>query len=133
MFPTMMSHKLMAWAVVALAMTAVMGCSSGNSPKSVVNEFLDSYVSDGYNVSEKQFSRPDSTFFITDSIIRVMHKKAQAMPEYSKNITYSAHESGKKLIYITLKFRINGKPCSQTFYIDEGTNGVVAFKDNGMN
>lgn len=117
-------------AITAITVIAFIGCTSRNDPKTVVKDFIHENLVDN-DISETDFSRPDTTFHITDSAITVMRKNAGALKTYKKNPKYMNVVQGKKLIFITLKYTLqNGEKQSQTFYVNVDGSGVVAFKNN---
>lgn len=129
----MNKHKLKTTfisAITVITVIAFIGCTSRNDPKTIVKDFIHENLVDN-DISEIDFSKPDSTFYITDSAITVMRKNADAMKTYKKNPKYMNVIHGKKLIFITLKYTLqNGEKQSQTFYVNADGSGVVAFKNN---
>lgn len=125
-----MLKRIFISAITAVAVIAFVGCSSKKSPKAIVKNFIKENLVNN-NISDKDFSDADSTFYVTDSAIAVMRENANKLAYYKKNIKYVNHNKKKKIIFITLKYTMsNEKKQSQTFYLDEEGTGVIAFKNN---
>ena len=110
--------------IVALALSA---CSERQKATSVVKDFLDTHLAHpGY--AWQYCSVPDSTYFITDSIVHAMRNQT-AQSTLFKPIRYDG-ERTKKLMFVQVKYENQGKKIKQTFYLDDRFTYVVSLKDD---
>lgn len=70
--------------------------------------------------------RLDSTNFLVDSAIVVMHKNTEASPNYKQGINYAKRPAKQRLVWITATFETQGKAQKQTFYLNRECDQVIA-------
>lgn len=108
---------------MALLAALFMGCGQGHDAKKMVKEFMTKEMGVGdYDVIA--WSRLDSTFFVSDSMVHVMQRNTpqKVKAKYAK---YSP-----KLLYLNVKYTIGNDTIKQTFYLDDKLTGVVAYKQD---
>ena len=72
-----------------------------------------------------------SRFFITDSLLTDLQQKSAKNPLLRSDFRYPKTMVSKKKYFVKVKYNLpDGKEQSQTFYIDEHLEHVIAFKDN---
>jgi len=106
----------------------LMGCGQEHKAKEVVDTFLDSNLVDK-DYSIENFSKLDSTFYVTDTMIYRMRKNIADVGIY-KHIKYVEREQPKKLFFIHVKFKVKGDSYEQTFYLDPQLQNVVSLKND---
>ena len=118
---------IMMMACSAIIILSSVSCKN-NSAKGLIEDFMNVNMVSTSNISDKEYSKIDSTFYINDSIINAMHK--MQVPGYKGIIKYSNEKAGKKLLFMSITFKQNKKDIKQTFYFDENITHIVAFKEN---
>jgi hypothetical protein len=113
--------------IIGVALLLFASCGRQQTAKSIVKDFMETYVEDYSKVSYLDFYDIDSTRNISDSLIQVLHGRTPA--HFSRNINYQ-QRGGKTLWHIRTRYMMNEDTCSATFYIDQKLTGVVAFKEN---
>ena len=89
---------------------------------------MEQNLKDGLETSNVSFAKFDSTMHVSDSAI-VALRRTTDKTIYKGNIRYT--ETGRKqrpFYYKRVTYSINGKQFTNTFYVNHGLNGVVAFK-----
>ncbi len=79
-----------------------------------------------YDVVEWSDSQP--TYFVSDSMLQVMHQDAEKEGLVQKNTHYTNRT--EKLNFIRVKYAVDQDTVRRTFYLDELFSGVVAVKGN---
>lgn len=112
--------------VVAMAFT---GCNREKSKaKSMVKDFLkENLVENDFKVMD--FSRLDSTTFVSDSLFQLMREKGAKDSRFKQPLDFSDDAKTKKLLFIRVKYRIEKDTILQTFYFDDELSRVVSFKE----
>ena len=113
--------------IIGIALLLFASCGRQQEAKSIVKDFMKTYIEDYSKVSYLEFYDIDSTRNISDSLILVLHGKTPA--QFSRNISYQ-QRSGKTLWLIRTRYLMDKDTCSATFYMDKEMTGVVAFKEN---
>ena len=115
-------------AVIIITLAALASCAGNREAKKVVREFLDTNLkAESYDT--EYFSKVDSTFLISDSLVEVMRKNTQACGLFH-DIRYAGGSKTKKLNFIMVRYRIGDKTIKQTFYLDDKTTRVVCLKND---
>lgn len=103
------------------------GCGERHKAQHIIDEFLKQHlVSDSYDI--ESLTELDSTFYVTDSMVQLMHKRADANPMFKPSISYQPRT--KKLLFMHVKVTQNGQAHRQTFYFDSTLAGIVSFKND---
>ena len=112
--------------VVAMAFT---GCNREKSKaESMVKDFLkENLVENDFKVMD--FSRLDSTTFVSDSLFQLMREKGAKDSRFKQPLDFSDAAKTKKLLFIRVKYRIEKDTILQTFYFDDELSRVVSFKE----
>lgn len=112
--------------VVAMAFT---GCNREKSKaESMVKDFLkENLVENDFKVMD--FSRLDSTTFVSDSLFQLMREKGAKDSRFKQPLDFSDDAKTKKLLFIRVKYRIEKDTILQTFYFDDELSRVVSFKE----
>ena len=112
--------------VVAMAFT---GCNREKSKaESMVKDFLkENLVENDFKVMN--FSRLDSTTFVSDSLFQLMREKGAKDSRFKQPFDFSDDAKTKKLLFIRVKYRIEKDTILQTFYFDDELSRVVSFKE----
>ena len=112
--------------VVAMAFT---GCNREKSKaESMVKDFLkENLVENDFKVMD--FSRLDSTTFVSDSMAHMMRMKMANDPLFKPEMNYQKGHKTRNLYFIRVKYRIEKDTILQTFYFDDELSRVVSFKE----
>lgn len=120
--------------IIALAF-GLLTLASCDTPQSrfqaLTEEFMDQNMT-ATDRTDVTFGRFDSTANVTPERITTLHKKANSIPFYKKDIKYS--KPTDKLFYSTVTYNVTEKDgkvtkCKQTFYADYNLTNIVAFMD----
>lgn len=76
-----------------------------------------------YDVVE--WSRVDSTFFVSDSVLQAMRSQAATQV---RGVSYV--KATPKLLYLHVRYVQGNDTLRKTFYFDDTMSGIVGFKDN---
>ena len=102
-------------------------CGARHKAQNVVDEFLKQHlVSDSYDL--ESLTDLDSTFYVTDSMVQLMHQRAAANPMFKPSVSYQPRTP--KLLFMHVKVSQNGQSYKQTFYFDSTLTVVVSFKND---
>lgn len=114
--------------VVFAAAVLVAGCGQSHDAKRLVSGFLDTNLKSD-DISGVSYGKLDSTFYITDSIVKVMRQQADTMKAFKRGIRYDVAEKPEgKLVLMRVKFTQDKEKQAYTFYFDRDIKHVVAFK-----
>ena len=106
------------------------GCGQKHYAKQLISDFLDKNLNDP-NIGSMSYGELDSTIYITDSIIQIMHQQADTMKAFRPKIQYNAKgKLAEKLLFMTVKFKQDNEKHTYTFYFDYGLQEILAFKRN---
>jgi len=121
-------RKITAFSLLALllAFAACGDANKANKAESMIADYMEQNMQGG-KVTEREYSRLDSTFHVRQKAIMNM-RNAQVDGYKQSSATPTAPT--KKLLYMSIKYKLDGKPRKQTFYFDEQLTGIVCFKDN---
>ncbi len=111
-----------------IAATILIGCGQEHKAKSLVTSFLDNNLKDN-SYSIEDYSKLDSTFYVTDSMINVMRGNVGNIGTF-KQIKYSDKGNTNKLLFIHVKYKHKGKSWKQTFYMDDNLNQIISLKND---
>lgn len=112
-------------ALFALALLVLASCGQGHDAKSRVKAFMkkEMTISD-FDVLA--WSKVDSTFRVTDSMLVVMREAASASGLVKGNPAYVLKTN--KLNRITLTYVSGVDTLVNTFYLDDNLQGIVGVK-----
>lgn len=104
------------------------GCGQGYKTHKMVEDFLENQMQiTNYKIIE--WGRIDSTFRISSEVLAELRQQSKI--QFNKNFSYCVPSA--KLNFLTVKYVKDESAqdtVSQTFYINSGRTGVVAFKNN---
>ena len=115
--------------LIFLSAAIFTGCGQKHYAKQLISDFLDKNLNDP-DIRSVSYSELDSTIYITDSIIQVMHQQADTMKAFRPKIRYTKGKPTEKLLFMTVRFKQNDEKHTYTFYFDHGLQKVLAFKRN---
>ena len=109
--------KFLLFSLLALLLFA--SCGKEGDAKSMVEDFLDTYLVDNAR-SDTRFSRMDSTKMITPATVMALreHMKTVKLFKPYIRVTYTKPTADGK-----------GKSYTQTFYFDPEVKRLIAFKE----
>ncbi len=112
----------------SLAAVFLSSCGEQYKAKQLVSNFLDR------SLAKKDFaiencSKLDSTYYITDSTLNAMRAASRKETPFIRT-RYEGVKRSKKLLFIRIDYTNNGRKHTQTFYMDDRLQHVVAFKNN---
>ncbi|MBP3511590.1 MAG: hypothetical protein J6K19_06090 [Prevotella sp.] len=114
----------------AFMLLSVASCGQQHKAESTVKDFMaDNMTGDG-NPTGMEFSRLDSTKYITDSLIQKMHRDAELSGRYKSGIRYASGKGLKKLMISRVEYMLGKEKHSDTYYLDEELTHVVSVKAN---
>ena len=116
-------------ALMFLSAAILTGCGQERNAKKVISNFLNENLNDP-DFSDISYGKLDSTIFITDSIVQIMHQQADTMHAFKPKAPYMKGRVSEKLLFMTVKFKQKGERHAYTFYFDRGVQEVLAFKRN---
>lgn len=120
----------MRWfAAAALAALLLVGCGESRQARGLVRDFMgrDMGLADAEVL---EWSKMDSTFFVTDSVVQVMRVRAAAVGQLRAHGHAAYVAPTPKLHFIHVRYVAGGDTLRQTFYLDAGLTGVVGFKND---
>jgi hypothetical protein len=111
--------------IMLLSIILLSGCGQEHEIKTIVKDFMkDNMTLDDHKVIE--WSKVGDTYFVSDSIIQVMHTHAEQDKLVKPNTSYMPRT--EKLYFIQVKYAVSQDTIKQTFYLDDQMSGVVCFK-----
>lgn len=111
--------------MMALFAALFSGCGQSHDAKNMVKEFMTTQMGIAdYDVV--QWGRLDSTFFVSDSMVRVMRNNALA--KVKEPSAYA--KPSQKLLYLNVRYAIGDDTIKQTFYLNDKLTGIVSYKEN---
>lgn len=116
-------------AYIKIGMAAVVllfvACGQQHDAEQVVKAFVDDNMEQPEKVTSRDFADLGQTRHISDSLITVMRQRGAE--GFKQGIQYGGMPQGD-LFYLRMKYVKGGDTLSNTFYIDEKLQEVVAFK-----
>ena len=112
----------------SLAAVFLSSCGEQYKAKQLVSNFLDRSLAKK-DFSIENCSKLDSTYYITDSTLNAMRAASRTETPFIR-ARYEGVKRSKKLLFIRIDYTNNGRKHTQTFYMDDRLQHVVAFKNN---
>lgn len=119
-------HLIIITALVLLTAS----CSQQHKAESLVKEYMKAHLKDAESLTIVEFSDIDSTKSISDSLLSRIQERARACKHYQANLPFAPSPASKKLIFSRVAYKLNGEEHTDTYYMDENLEGVVAVKNN---
>lgn len=129
-----MKNPFLRLSLMALAAVLLLAsCGKEGDAKSMVNDFLDTYLVDNTR-SDVRFSRMDSTRLIPPERVMALREHMKTVKLFKPDVTYAEGDIPSTLYYIRVTYTKpsadgKGKRYSQTFYFDPEVKRLVAFKE----
>jgi len=103
------------------------GCGEEHKAKKTVKAFLQENLKTAA-LSEISFSKLDSTYYISDSLILQLRQQTDEAGCFKKSLRYADKDATGKLNFIEVRYKNEGKPQTHTFYLTPENEQVVAIK-----
>lgn len=113
-----------------MSLLLFVSCGPQAEAEELVEQFMEQNMKPELSPSSVHFTDIDSTHAVTDSIIISLRQQARQAVRYQPAIKYAPDEPFKKLIITRVKYELDDKECSDTYYLDMALTHVVAFKEN---
>ena len=98
--------------------------------ENTVAEYMAENLYDAKEMKITKFSRLDSTTKVKDSVIVALRQNAENGGRYKKGIPYVEPSARKMLYVMRVNYMLGNAECSDTYYLDESLERVVAVKNN---
>lgn len=112
--------------LASLSTLTFTSCYDNHEAKELVKEFLDNNLKN-QDYTAEYFSKVDSTFVISDSVLNDMRNKAQSSGLF-KSLKFGDRGNSRRLNYIKVRYVNGNDTIKQTFYFDNMTTCVVGVK-----
>lgn len=119
---------LRALALCVIATMFSTACYDNREAKKVVKDFLEANLKTA-NYDTEYFSKVDSTFVVSDSMLNVMQNDAHKMDMF-KSLNFGTRGNERKLNYIRVRYHIDTDTIRQIFYLDSKLQHVVGIKND---
>jgi len=107
-------------------MFLLTACGQQQDAENLVKEFIAENAISPNQIDIVSFGKLDSTKVIHDSLIVDMQQREN--PVFKKDVKYSSEQSGHMLYLLRISYAYEGDTLTNTFYLDEQLQHVVAFK-----
>jgi len=114
--------------VLAAAAMMLAACSEEHRAKSLADSFLDDHLKSG-QYSIVNYSKLDSTYFVTDSTAAALAASVNASGRFSPFV-YDKSKLTKKLLFMKIRYVTGKDTLKQTFYFDDTLHHIVTLKNN---
>ncbi|MGM9697208.1 MAG: hypothetical protein ACI3Y0_00985 [Prevotella sp.] len=116
--------------IIGIMLLLVSCNGQQHDAENTVAEYMAANLYDAKEMKITKFSRLDSTTKIKDSVIVALRHNAENGGRYKKGIPY-VEPSARKMLYIMrVNYMLGNAECSDTYYLDESLERVVAVKNN---
>lgn len=112
--------------MMSMSALSLTSCYDNREAKALVKEFLDNNLKNE-NYTAEYFSKVDSTFVISDSVLNDIQQKAHASGLF-KPLKFGERGNSRRLNFIKVRYVTGNDTIKQTFYFDEKTTRVVGVK-----
>lgn len=114
--------------ILGVFMLLFVACGQQHEAKSIVKDFVENNLAEGYQLNEVNILRIDSTRHVNDSIVNSMRQSTQNSPlPYKSKIDYISKDNEKTLMACRTEYKINDKTYKGVFYLNKSLTGVIAF------
>lgn len=112
---------------MALFVWLISGCGQSHKNRGIIEDFMQTRMNlEDYDVLS--WSEPQTTYFVSDSMLQAMRRRAQASRLVRGNVPYKAKTD--RLVFMEVRYVTGQDTIRQTFYLDDKNTGVVGFKTN---
>ncbi len=116
--------------IIGMFLLLFASCGPQQDAEELVEQFMEQNMREGQNISGIHFTDIDSTRFVNDSVVISLRHQAKRASRYQGNIKYAPDQPFKQLITTRVRYYIEEKEYSDTYYLDMDLTRVVAFKEN---
>lgn len=116
--------------IVIASLSALMllaSCGRQHKAEATVKDFISINANADYDI--QHIGSLDSTTYVTDSMMNVMHKAAEANGNWKKGIKYASYKQNNRrpLYFLRVNYIINKDTLSGTFYMPSELDKVAGF------
>jgi len=101
-------------------------CGQQHEAESLVSAFIAENAVSPEKIDIFSYGKLDSTKVIGDSLIADMQQRENSV--FKKDVKYGSEQSGRMLHLLRINYAYEGDTLTNTFYMDEQLQHVVAFK-----
>ena len=116
--------------IIGISLLLFASCGPQQEAEELVEQFMKQNMKEELDISGLHFTDIDSTRLINDSVVISLRQLAKRASRYQGNIKYAPDQPFKQLITTRVKYYIEEKEYSDTYYLDMDLTRIVAFKEN---
>ena len=116
--------------IIGISLLLFASCGPQQEAEELVEQFMKQNMKEELDISGLHFMDIDSTRLVNDSVVISLRQQAKRASRYQGNIKYAPDQPFKQLITIRVKYYIEEKEYSDTYYLDIDLTRIVAFKEN---
>ena len=116
--------------IIGISLLLFASCGPQQEAEELVEQFMKQNMKEELDISGLHFMDIDSTRLVNDSVVISLRQQARRASRYQGNIKYAPDQPFKQLITIRVKYYIEEKEYSDTYYLDMDLTRIVAFKEN---
>ena len=116
--------------IIGISLLLFASCGPQQEAEELVEQFMKQNMKKELDISGLHFMDIDSTRLVNDSVVISLRQQAKRASRYQGNIKYAPDQPFKQLITIRVKYYIEEKEYSDTYYLDMDLTRIVAFKEN---
>lgn len=116
--------------IIGMSLLLFASCGPQQEAEELVEQFMKQNMKEELDISGLHFTDIDSTRLINDSVVISLRQLAKRASRYQGNIKYAPDQPFKQLITTRVKYYIEEKEYSDTYYLDMDLTRIVAFKEN---
>lgn len=116
--------------IIGISLLLFASCGPQQEAEELVEQFMKQNMKEELDISGLHFMDIDSTRLVNDSVVISLRQQAKRARRYQGNIKYAPDQPFKQLITIRVKYYIEEKEYSDTYYLDMDLTRIVAFKEN---
>ena len=116
--------------IIGISLLLFASCGPQQEAEELVEQFMKQNMKEELDIAGLHFTDIDSTRLINDSVVISLRQLAKRASRYQGNIKYAPDQPFKQLITTRVKYYIEEKEYSDTYYLDMDLTRIVAFKEN---
>lgn len=121
--------RMKSFIICTLILLLVAACGQQHDAEVVVKDFMKENMINYSDITDMKFADIDSTRRINDSLITAIREAAKSSKIYKKGIVYK-ELSGRNIIISRIDYKLDNKSYSDTYYLNDELEYVIAFKIN---
>ena len=98
--------------------------------QNTVADYMAANLNNAGEMKITDFSRLDSTTKVKDSVIVALRNNTETIGRYKKGLHYASPSERRMLYIMRVNYKLGTTDCSDTFYLDETLEKVIAVKNN---